>query len=84
VLLLAFTGIDVAAIALGLLARHGIGWLAGINVTLVMTFIYVTAFPNVILLFYGLIYGSVFVILMVHRPWFLAMGRWRAMVVRGR
>jgi hypothetical protein len=72
-----FTGIDLVSITLGLLIRHGIGWLIAVNVVAVITFIYLTALPNLILLFYGVLYGFVLVILMVQRPWFQAMGRWR-------
>ena len=69
--------IDVVSIVVGLLARTGRGWILGINVTAVFVFLYLTALPNAVALTFAVLDGFVFVMLLLHRPWFDAMKAWR-------
>ena len=71
------TLLDVLLILIGLLVRTGRGWIAGINVLAVASFVYLTALHPAAL-FFALVYGAVLVMLLVNRPWFEAMKEWRA------
>ncbi len=77
-----FVGLDLATILVGLLIRTGRGWIAALNLVALSAFLYLTALPNAIALFYGLLYGAVLVVLLVHRPWFDALRAWRARPIR--
>jgi hypothetical protein len=72
------TLLDVLLIVVGLLVRSGRGWVLGINVLAVATFVYLTAGLNPVALFFAAVYGAVLVMLLLNRPWFDALREWRA------
>lgn len=77
-LLTLFGVVDALMIAVGWLVRTGRFWVLSINVVAIQAFIYLAGFPNVALVFFGLLSLAVLFALLRHRPWFEAMRSWRA------
>jgi hypothetical protein len=72
------TLLDGLLIVVGLLVRAGRGWVLGINVLAIATFVYFTAALNPVALFFAAVYGAMLVMLLVNRPWFDEIRAWRA------
>ena len=77
-LLTLFSLVDALMIVVGWLVRTGRSWVLSINVVAIQAFIYLAGFPNVALVFFGLLSLAVLFALLRHRPWFDAMRAWRA------
>ena len=65
-----FIGLNVVLIAIGVLIRDGRHWRLCINIVAVAIFLYLTAFPNPIAVFFGVLDTIVFFGLIRHRAWF--------------
>jgi hypothetical protein len=63
-------GLNVVAIATGVFIRNGRYWRICINIVAVAMFLYLTAFPNPIAVFYLFLDTVVFFGLVRHRDWF--------------
>jgi hypothetical protein len=63
-------GLNVVAIATGVLIRSGRYWRLCVNIVAVAIFLYLTAFPNPMAVFFGFLDTIVFFGLIRHRAWF--------------
>jgi hypothetical protein len=63
-------GINVIVIATGVTIRRGRYWRLCINIVAIAIFLYLTAFPNPIAMFYVALDGVVLYALIHHRAWF--------------
>lgn len=77
--LLLTIALDVGSIVAGLLVRFGRLWILAVNYVAVLGFLdLLAAGGSPLALMLGLADILVVVILLLHKPWFDAMGRWRA------
>jgi len=63
-------GLNVVSIVTGILIRQGRYWRLCLNIVAVVVFLYLTAFPNPIAVFYLFLDTIVFFGLIRHRAWF--------------
>ncbi len=63
-------GLNVVAIATGIAIRRGRYWRLCINIVAIAIYVYLTAFPNPIAMFYVALDAVVFYALIHHRAWF--------------
>jgi hypothetical protein len=63
-------GLNVVAIVTGVLIRNGSHWRLCVNIVAVAIFLYLSAFPNPMAVFFGFLDTIVFFGLIRHRAWF--------------
>ncbi len=67
---IAFVGLNVAMVILGVLIRRGRAWLVAVNVAAVALFLEVTALPSAFAIVFAVLDGIVLAALLRHRAWF--------------
>ena len=70
--------LQILTIAIGLLMRTGRAWIAAVNVLAVLAFLEILRLSSPVSLTLAILFVLTFAAAFANKPWFDAMGAWRA------
>jgi hypothetical protein len=78
------TAIQVATMLTGFVVRSGRAWLVVVNIVVVLAFLQIISVQGPVSLAIAVLYAGASAVVFAQRPWFAAMGGWRAALRAGR